>query len=288
MIVLRYLLEYTPGEIARLLDLPRGTVNSRLRRGARRAGREAGGRTVNERDLGRALRDVELPRPRTRERALAVVRAAFADRERVRGPVATCARSPSRPPRRRSSRARSVRPAWPCSARCASRRAQGREAREPRLVALPARTAARPVAERALGRPGRRLEAAARRLRDSSWSPHGLFVVAARGTSCSAVEPRAREVGTCATPTSFPRWAGTETDTRIAYLPATASESWPVTARTTRELCGGLEAAQVPPAWKPGRGLQLAYVSGSAAASKWSTPRRAPSRGARRAFPPCA
>ncbi len=33
MIVLRYLLDYTPGEIARLLDLPRGTVNSRLRRG---------------------------------------------------------------------------------------------------------------------------------------------------------------------------------------------------------------------------------------------------------------
>lgn len=33
VIVLRYLLEYTPGEIAKLLDLPRGTVNSRLRRG---------------------------------------------------------------------------------------------------------------------------------------------------------------------------------------------------------------------------------------------------------------
>jgi RNA polymerase sigma-70 factor (ECF subfamily) len=33
VIVLRHLLEYTPGEIARLLDLPRGTVNSRLRRG---------------------------------------------------------------------------------------------------------------------------------------------------------------------------------------------------------------------------------------------------------------
>jgi RNA polymerase sigma-70 factor (ECF subfamily) len=32
-IVLRYLLEYTPGEIARMLELPRGTVNSRLRRG---------------------------------------------------------------------------------------------------------------------------------------------------------------------------------------------------------------------------------------------------------------
>jgi RNA polymerase sigma-70 factor (ECF subfamily) len=33
VVVMRYLLEYTPGEIARMLGLPRGTVNSRLRRG---------------------------------------------------------------------------------------------------------------------------------------------------------------------------------------------------------------------------------------------------------------
>ncbi|HVL95885.1 MAG TPA: RNA polymerase sigma factor, partial [Solirubrobacteraceae bacterium] len=32
-VVLRHLLGYTPGEIARMLDLPRGTVNSRVRRG---------------------------------------------------------------------------------------------------------------------------------------------------------------------------------------------------------------------------------------------------------------
>ncbi|HEY2714713.1 MAG TPA: RNA polymerase sigma factor [Solirubrobacterales bacterium] len=32
VVVLRHLLEYTPGEIATMLDLPRGTVNSRLRR----------------------------------------------------------------------------------------------------------------------------------------------------------------------------------------------------------------------------------------------------------------
>jgi RNA polymerase sigma-70 factor (ECF subfamily) len=32
VVVLRYLLEHTPGEIAAMLDLPRGTVNSRLRR----------------------------------------------------------------------------------------------------------------------------------------------------------------------------------------------------------------------------------------------------------------
>jgi RNA polymerase sigma-70 factor (ECF subfamily) len=40
VIVLRYLLEYTPGEIAGLLELPRGTVNSRLRRGLDALGRD--------------------------------------------------------------------------------------------------------------------------------------------------------------------------------------------------------------------------------------------------------
>jgi RNA polymerase sigma-70 factor (ECF subfamily) len=33
VVVLRYLLEFTPGEIGDILGLPRGTVNSRLRRG---------------------------------------------------------------------------------------------------------------------------------------------------------------------------------------------------------------------------------------------------------------
>jgi RNA polymerase sigma-70 factor (ECF subfamily) len=33
VVVLRYVLEFTPGEIAHALELPRGTVNSRLRRG---------------------------------------------------------------------------------------------------------------------------------------------------------------------------------------------------------------------------------------------------------------
>jgi RNA polymerase sigma-70 factor, ECF subfamily len=38
VIVLRYLLDYTPGEVAQMLDLPRGTVNSRLRRALDRLG----------------------------------------------------------------------------------------------------------------------------------------------------------------------------------------------------------------------------------------------------------
>jgi RNA polymerase sigma-70 factor (ECF subfamily) len=44
VIVLRHLLEYTPGEIAELLDLPRGTVNSRLRRGLDELGAQLGER----------------------------------------------------------------------------------------------------------------------------------------------------------------------------------------------------------------------------------------------------
>ena len=43
VVVLRHLLEYTPAEIARLLDLPRGTVNSRLRRGLDHLHAELGG-----------------------------------------------------------------------------------------------------------------------------------------------------------------------------------------------------------------------------------------------------
>ncbi len=39
-VVLRHLLEYTPGEIAELLEVPRGTVNSRLRRGLDRLSTE--------------------------------------------------------------------------------------------------------------------------------------------------------------------------------------------------------------------------------------------------------
>ena len=38
VVVLRFLFDYTPGEIARALDMPRGTVNSRLRRALDRLG----------------------------------------------------------------------------------------------------------------------------------------------------------------------------------------------------------------------------------------------------------
>lgn len=48
VVVLRHLLEYTPGEIAEMLQLPRGTVNSRLRRGLDRLRETATGEHATE------------------------------------------------------------------------------------------------------------------------------------------------------------------------------------------------------------------------------------------------
>jgi len=48
VVVLRHLLEYTPGEIAEMLELPRGTVNSRLRRGLDRLRETAVGELETE------------------------------------------------------------------------------------------------------------------------------------------------------------------------------------------------------------------------------------------------
>jgi RNA polymerase sigma-70 factor (ECF subfamily) len=44
VVVLRHLLGYTPGQVAKLLELPRGTVNSRLRRALDRLSDELGAR----------------------------------------------------------------------------------------------------------------------------------------------------------------------------------------------------------------------------------------------------
>jgi RNA polymerase sigma-70 factor (ECF subfamily) len=44
VVVLRHLLGYTPGQVAKLLDVPRGTVNSRLRRALDRLADELGAR----------------------------------------------------------------------------------------------------------------------------------------------------------------------------------------------------------------------------------------------------
>ena len=61
VVVLRYLLDWTPGEIAPGAGIPRGTVNSRLRRALDRLAGALEEEEMNERELRRALRERPVP-----------------------------------------------------------------------------------------------------------------------------------------------------------------------------------------------------------------------------------
>ena len=84
MIVLRYLLEYSPGEIARALELPRGTVNSRLRRGLDTLETRLRGDGALTAGVKKRLREFRAPDEIGAEsRAWDVVRSAYLEREPV-------------------------------------------------------------------------------------------------------------------------------------------------------------------------------------------------------------
>lgn len=123
--------------------------------------------------------------------------------------------------------------------------------------------------------------------REASWSPFGRFVVAARRNELAALEPDGDVRWTLPRRgVRAPRWTGTETDTRIAYL-----------GRQPRVVAGdgsgdqpvcAVSARQIPPAWRPGAGFALALVPPSGTVhlvdldgciSLWfSTPFRGPRR----------
>jgi outer membrane protein assembly factor BamB len=96
--------------------------------------------------------------------------------------------------------------------------------------------------------------------REASWSPFGRFVVAARANELAALEPDgdvrwslAREGVTS------PRWAGTETDTRVAYVDGTGLRVVAGDGTGDRLLARGFRGAI---AWRPGDGFQLAVATG--------------------------
>ena len=95
--------------------------------------------------------------------------------------------------------------------------------------------------------------------REASWSPFGRFVVAARRDELAALEPDGNVRWTLARPGArSPRWAGTESDTRIAYLDDTGIRMVAGDGTGDRLL---VPRAPGPLAWRPGGGFVLAYAT---------------------------
>jgi hypothetical protein len=97
--------------------------------------------------------------------------------------------------------------------------------------------------------------------REASWSPFGRYVVAARDNELAALEPDGDVRWTLARRgVRSPRWAGTATDTRIAYRDRTGIRVVAGDGTGDRLLA---PAAGVPFAWRPGARHELAYVVAS-------------------------
>ncbi|HJS48894.1 MAG TPA: hypothetical protein VJ745_01110 [Gaiellaceae bacterium] len=95
--------------------------------------------------------------------------------------------------------------------------------------------------------------------REASWSPFGRFVVGARENELAALEPNGDVRWTLARAgVTSPRWAGTETDTRIAYVDRTGIRMVAGDGTGDRLVKAG---ARQPIAWRPGAGFVLAYTT---------------------------
>jgi dipeptidyl aminopeptidase/acylaminoacyl peptidase len=95
--------------------------------------------------------------------------------------------------------------------------------------------------------------------REASWSPFGRFVVAVRENELAALEPDGDVRWTLPRrDVASPRWAGTETDTRIAYFDSSGIRVVAGDGTGDRLLVPGGRGRL---AWRPGAGLVLAYAS---------------------------
>jgi hypothetical protein len=95
------------------------------------------------------------------------------------------------------------------------------------------------------------------RYREASWSPRGLFVVAARPNEVAALEPGGAIRWSLARPgVSRPRWAGLRGDTRVAYLSRGRLHVVPGDGIGDRAVG---RARAVAPAWRPGMRHVVAY-----------------------------
>ena len=270
VIVMRHLLGFTPGEIASALELPRGTVNSRLRRGL--DGLQEAMRAMSS--LRDRLEGAPLPDPSgAQARAWALL--ADAHRERPRAP---------RVGRRGRVLALALVTVLVAAAVAVA-------AQPPRWVRHVLGSALAPHVHSSLGAlpAGRLLVSSAQgtwivrgdgtRLRlgpwtAATWSPRGLYVAAWRGRELSAVAPNGRVAWTIAArgPVRDATWS--PDGYRIAYRRDDALAVVAGDGTGARVLAQPVRP--VAPAWRPGAPHTLAWVGASG-------PRRGPRRRHRRA-----
>jgi hypothetical protein len=96
---------------------------------------------------------------------------------------------------------------------------------------------------------------------EGSWSPLGRYVVAARANELVTLDQEGHVRWTLARPgVQLPRWSGSATDTRIAYLSGGVRV---VAGDGTNDASVGDAAPQpgIAPAWRAGPGFVLAYVT---------------------------
>ena len=218
-------------------------------------------------DVGRLLASVPVPGElEARQRSWQIVRAAFDVREPVpqdrpspwrpvlalAGGFALVAALVSPPGRAVLNEVRDA---------IGRERVQGVRPAQPSLFSVPGggrllvESAAGPWIVRADG--SRRLLG---RYREASWSPHGVFVIATRRNELVALERDGDERWSISRPNvRHPRWGGTRTDTRVAYLSGRALRVVPGNGEGDRLVVRPV--ADVPPAWKPGGEHVLAYVA---------------------------
>ena len=99
------------------------------------------------------------------------------------------------------------------------------------------------------------------RYREASWSPFGAFVVGARANELVAMEPDGDVRWSLARPdVRFPRWGGSRTDTRIAYLSRGGLRVVNGDGTGDRLLDAG--AAARAPVWRTGMRHVLVYARG--------------------------
>ena len=95
----------------------------------------------------------------------------------------------------------------------------------------------------------------------AAWSPHGLYIVVTRANEVVAVDPKGNQAWALPRPrVRFARWGGSRSDTRVAYL--TGGRLHVVAGDGTGDvdLCGEPTAARVAPAWQPGPTHVVAYA----------------------------